>query len=193
MTSKDRAILKMRAVNFKYPTAETRILNDVNVQVSLNSRVAVLGPNGAGKRCAWAAAALVGVLWRRAVCSCLVFAAACWCLLGASLLLRGRLSCPPVFTPAAHPACPCAAPLLLCSTMIKLLTGELEAESGLVWKHPNLRVAYVAQHAFHHIENHLDMTPNQYIQWRYATGEDRESLDKVSRKVSGWGATEGAG
>lgn len=61
--------------------------------------------------------------------------------------------------------------------------GELEAESGLVWKHPNLRVAYVAQHAFHHIESHLDMTPNQYIQWRYATGEDRESLDKVSRKV----------
>jgi elongation factor 3 len=54
----------------------------------------------------------------------------------------------------------------------------------MVWKHPNLRVAYVAQHAFHHIENHLDMTPNQYIQWRYATGEDRESLDKVSRKVS---------
>ena len=52
-----------------------------------------------------------------------------------------------------------------------------------MWKHPNLRVAYVAQHAFHHIENHLDMTPNQYIQWRYATGEDRESLDKVSRKV----------
>ena len=66
----------------------------------------------------------------------------------------------------------------------KLLTGELEAGSGFVWKHPNLRVAYVAQHAFHHIENHLDMSPNQYIQWRYATGEDRESLDKVSRKVS---------
>lgn len=118
VTSKDRAILKMRGVTFKYPTAETRILNDVNVQVSLNSRVGVLGPNGAGK-----------------------------------------------------------------STMIKLLTGELEAESGFVWKHPNLRVAYVAQHAFHHIESHLDMTPNQYIQWRYATGEDRESLDKVSRKL----------
>jgi len=24
-----------------------------------------------------------------------------------------------------------------------------------------LRVAYVAQHAFHHIEQHLDKTPNQ--------------------------------
>lgn len=31
------------------------------------------------------------------------------------------------------------------STMIKLLTGELEAGEGNVWKHPNLRIAYVAQ------------------------------------------------
>jgi ATPase subunit of ABC transporter with duplicated ATPase domains len=38
------------------------------------------------------------------------------------------------------------------STMIKILTGELEPQDGMVWKHPNLRVAYVAQHAFHHIE-----------------------------------------
>ena len=38
------------------------------------------------------------------------------------------------------------------STMIKILTGEIEALEGIVWKHPNLRVAYVAQHAFHHIE-----------------------------------------
>lgn len=36
--------------------------------------------------------------------------------------------------------------------MIKILTGELEPQDGMVWKHPNLRVAYVAQHAFHHIE-----------------------------------------
>lgn len=38
------------------------------------------------------------------------------------------------------------------STMIKLLTGETEPNSGEVWKHPNLRIAYVAQHAFHHLE-----------------------------------------
>ena len=50
-------------------------------------------------------------------------------------------------------------------------------------KHPNLRVAYVAQHAFHHIEKHLDKTPNEYIQWRYAGGEDREEQEKVSRQV----------
>lgn len=38
------------------------------------------------------------------------------------------------------------------STLIKLLTGETLPDSGRVEKHPNLRVAYVAQHAFHHIE-----------------------------------------
>merc|ERR1712231_17427 len=66
------------------------------------------------------------------------------------------------------------------STMIKLLVGEIEPQTGDVWKHPNARVAYVAQHAFHHIEDHLNKTPNEYIRWRYANGEDKESLVKVS-------------
>lgn len=89
------------------------MLNNVSVQCSLSSRVAVVGPNGAGK-----------------------------------------------------------------STLVKLLTGELVPQEGTVWKHPNLRIAYVAQHAFHHLEKHLDKTPNQYIQWRYAPGEDREAAEK---------------
>jgi len=67
------------------------------------------------------------------------------------------------------------------STMIKLLVGEIEPQIGDVWKHPNARIAYVAQHAFHHIEMHLDKTPNEYIRWRYANqGEDKESLVKVT-------------
>merc|ERR1711862_232889 len=65
------------------------------------------------------------------------------------------------------------------STMIKLLVGEIEPQTGTVWKHPNARIAYVAQHAFHHIENHLNKTPNEYIRWRYANdGEYKESLVK---------------
>ena len=64
------------------------------------------------------------------------------------------------------------------STIIKLLTGELEPGKGKVWKHPNCRTAYVAQHAFHHIEQHLDKTPNQYILWRYESGDDKEALAK---------------
>jgi len=72
------------------------------------------------------------------------------------------------------------------STMIKLLTGELEPDkgSGEVWRHPNARVAYVAQHAFHHIENHLEKTPNEYIRWRYEHGADKEGLDKVDTMLN---------
>jgi len=67
------------------------------------------------------------------------------------------------------------------STMIKLLVGEIEPQIGEVWKHPNARIAYVAQHAFHHIESHLTKTPNEYIRWRFANGgEDKESLVKVT-------------
>jgi elongation factor 3 len=66
------------------------------------------------------------------------------------------------------------------STMIKVLTGEVVPQTGEVWRHPNARVAYVAQHAFHHIEDHLDKTPNEYIRWRYSNGEDKETLVKVS-------------
>lgn len=70
------------------------------------------------------------------------------------------------------------------STMVKVLTGETEPCEGTVWKHPNLRVAYVAQHAFHHIEQHLDKTPNEYIRWRYEMGEDRENYSKLSRQLT---------
>ena len=60
------------------------------------------------------------------------------------------------------------------------MTGELIPTTGDTWKHPNARVAYVAQHAFHHIEEHLNKTANEYIRWRYANGDDKESLVKVS-------------
>lgn len=72
------------------------------------------------------------------------------------------------------------------STMIKLLTGELEPDkgSGAVWTHPNMQYGYIAQHAFHHIENHLDKSANEYICWRYRYGNDREALNKVTAIIS---------
>lgn len=70
------------------------------------------------------------------------------------------------------------------STLIKLLTGELKPSSGEVKKHPNCRFAYVAQHAFHHIEQHLDKSPNKYICWRYACGEDKENQTKASLEIT---------
>jgi len=64
------------------------------------------------------------------------------------------------------------------STLIKVLTGETEPTTGTVWRHPNARLGYIAQHAFHHIEAHLNKTPNEYIRWRYAGGEDKEAIVK---------------
>jgi len=63
------------------------------------------------------------------------------------------------------------------STMIKALVGELGTSTGRVWKHPNVRIAYVAQHTFHHIETHLDKTATQYYLGRFRGGEDNEALD----------------
>merc|ERR1711957_514718 len=108
--------IKMSDVSFKYPSREVNTLNNISVQVSMASRVAVIGVNGAGK-----------------------------------------------------------------STMIKLMVGEIdpnEEGAAKVVKHPNMRLAYVAQHAFHHIENHLELTPTQYIEWRFQGGMDREGAAK---------------
>ncbi len=85
--TKDKAILKMVKMGFKYPGAEKNTVSNISLFCTLSSRVVVHGANGAGK-----------------------------------------------------------------STMIKVLCGEAEPTEGTVWKHPNLRIAYVAQHAFHHLE-----------------------------------------
>ncbi|KAI0393780.1 P-loop containing nucleoside triphosphate hydrolase protein [Xylariaceae sp. FL0594] len=70
------------------------------------------------------------------------------------------------------------------STLIKLLTGEVTPSSGKVEKHPNLRIGYIKQHALEHVEMHLEKTPNQYLQWRYANGDDREVFLKQTRILS---------
>ena len=43
----------------------------------------------------------------------------------------------------------------------------------------------LSQHAFHHVELHLNSSPAEYIWWRYGAGEDREAAAKVTRKVRG--------
>jgi elongation factor 3 len=70
------------------------------------------------------------------------------------------------------------------STLIKLLTGETIPSSGKVEKHPNLRIGYIKQHALEHVEMHLEKTPNQYLQWRYVHGDDREVHMKQTRILS---------
>ncbi|MEM7710974.1 MAG: ATP-binding cassette domain-containing protein, partial [Pseudomonadota bacterium] len=70
------------------------------------------------------------------------------------------------------------------STLIKVVTGEVEPTTGAVWQHPNARIGYIAQHAFHHIEHHLTKTPNEYIRWRYAGGDDKEAIAKDTMKLT---------
>merc|ERR1712139_250831 len=70
------------------------------------------------------------------------------------------------------------------STAIKVLVGEQKPTEGTIWKSAGLRMAYVAQHAFHHLEKHMQKTPTEYIMWRFAGNDDKESLEFKSQELS---------
>merc|ERR1712232_1393324 len=55
---------------------------------------------------------------------------------------------------------------------------------GANGKAAGLRMAYVAQHAFHHLEKHMQETPTQYIMWRFAGNDDKESVEFKSTELS---------
>merc|ERR1712003_578878 len=70
------------------------------------------------------------------------------------------------------------------STAIKVLVGEQLPTEGSIWKAAGLRLAYVAQHAFHHLEKHMQETPTQYIMWRFAGNDDKESIEFKTDSLS---------
>merc|ERR1712029_208847 len=70
------------------------------------------------------------------------------------------------------------------STAIKVLVGEQKPTGGSIWKAAGLRMAYVAQHAFHHLEKHMGETPTEYIMWRFAGNDDKESLEFKTTELS---------
>merc|ERR1712056_153514 len=70
------------------------------------------------------------------------------------------------------------------STAIKVLVGEQKPTEGVIWKAAGLRMAYVAQHAFHHLEKHMPKTATEYIMWRFAGNDDKESLEFKSTELS---------
>merc|ERR1711981_905253 len=70
------------------------------------------------------------------------------------------------------------------STAIKVLVGEMKPSEGSIWKAAGLRMAYVAQHAFHHLEKHMQRTPTDYIMWRFAGNDDKESVEFKSTELS---------
>merc|ERR1712007_377964 len=62
--------------------------------------------------------------------------------------------------------------------------GEQKPTEGVIWKAAGLRMAYVAQHAFHHLEKHMTKTATEYIMWRFAGNDDKESLEFKSTELS---------
>jgi elongation factor 3 len=72
------------------------------------------------------------------------------------------------------------------STLIRMLVHETKPDEGTgsLWKHMNLRVAYVAQHSFHHVEQHLDSSPVDYMKWRFYGGVDREDMARPDKKMT---------
>jgi len=70
------------------------------------------------------------------------------------------------------------------TTAIKVLVGEQLPTQGTIMKASGLRMAYVAQHAFHHLEKHMQETPTQYIMWRFAGNDDKESIEFKTDSLS---------
>ncbi|KAK5311379.1 [NU+] prion formation protein 1 [Exophiala xenobiotica] len=70
------------------------------------------------------------------------------------------------------------------STLVKLLIGEVVPTAETVEHHPNSRIGCIKQHALEHLQLHLNKTANQYLQWRYASGGDREVHYKRTRILS---------
>ena len=70
------------------------------------------------------------------------------------------------------------------SKAIKVSVGEQLPTSGSIWKAAGLRRAYVAQHAFPHLEQHMQETPAQYIMWRFVGNDDKEGIEFESDELS---------
>ena len=114
--------LEMENVDYCYPGAETNTLTNVNLKMSLSSRIAVLGANGAGK-----------------------------------------------------------------TTLVRMIVGDSKPSNFgqcRLFIHHNLRVAYVSQHAFFHVEQHIENSPASYIQWRFKKGYDREKIESEAFLIS---------
>lgn len=73
------------------------------------------------------------------------------------------------------------------TTLVKMVVGEtMPSNLGKcrLSIHHNLRVAYVSQHAFYHVEQHLNQAPASYIQWRFRDGYDKEKLESEAYKIT---------
>jgi elongation factor 3 len=70
------------------------------------------------------------------------------------------------------------------STLVKILVGELDPNEGIIDRHPNLRMAYIPQNISACLEPHKEMTPVEYVMWRYRLGSDREQANRNGLTMS---------
>ncbi|KAL3912268.1 MAG: hypothetical protein SGILL_006949 [Bacillariaceae sp.] len=73
------------------------------------------------------------------------------------------------------------------STLLKMIVGETipsNVGESKFYVHPNLRIAYVAQHAFYHVEQHMEQSPVAYLQWRFKDGFDKEKLESEAYRIT---------
>lgn len=111
-----------RAVNYRYPGNDKDTLTDINLKMTLSSRVCLVGANGAGK-----------------------------------------------------------------TTLVKMIVGDTTPSNPTSCRffiHHNLRIAYVSQHAFYHVEQHIEDSPVSYIQWRFKEGFDKEKIESEAYRIT---------
>jgi elongation factor 3 len=74
------------------------------------------------------------------------------------------------------------------TTLVKMIAGDTMPsnypDGCKFFMHHNLRVAYVAQHSFFHVEEHMEVSPTAYIQWRFKDAYDKEKLESAAFKIS---------
>ena len=103
-------LIAMEDCKFRYGGQEEWLLQDVTLNVSYGSRIAIVGKNGAGK-----------------------------------------------------------------STLLKILCGELPVNGGEFHRHPNLKIAYIAQHHIEQLGQHLEATPVQYFLEQHKAKDEQEA------------------
>jgi len=72
------------------------------------------------------------------------------------------------------------------TTLVKMIAGDtMPSNLGdcRLFIHHNLRVAYVAQHSFYHVEEHMESSPCNYIAWRFKDAYDKEKIESAAFKI----------
>eukprot|EP00584_Thalassiosira_punctigera_P004160 CAMPEP_0172527988 /NCGR_PEP_ID=MMETSP1067-20121228/2501_1 /TAXON_ID=265564 ORGANISM="Thalassiosira punctigera, Strain Tpunct2005C2" /NCGR_SAMPLE_ID=MMETSP1067 /ASSEMBLY_ACC=CAM_ASM_000444 /LENGTH=750 /DNA_ID=CAMNT_0013311827 /DNA_START=44 /DNA_END=2296 /DNA_ORIENTATION=+ len=73
------------------------------------------------------------------------------------------------------------------TTLVKMIVGDTQPSNPTECRffiHHNLRIAYVSQHAFYHVEQHIEDSPVAYIQWRFKDGFDKEKIESEAYRIT---------